>query len=263
MRNLSARLFIALITFALGIAVASFWLFFRASRKPQSPASPSVQSQSPKRSEEILRVLMPNDVWGDVSKLERFDHSEEVQVLREAQVKAEGDRAIGIAFLLAALGEDYESNRGRLLERLKECAHKSYPEEGECTDIVADHLMELCRRGDYSLFKPLFDVSNKADGAFSESLWAFYSDMLYKQPEQFLKALASYPKKKQSGFCWEAGIEDGSGMDEERFRHVSQSLNDISARSDNSLRPIARTCLLGVETGYKRAMEDNKSIEVK
>lgn len=258
MRTLTIRVLIALITFTIGIIAASVWLFY-PSHKSESQTTQNLQPQSQNRSEEILRVLMPNGIWGDVSQLDRFDRSEEIRVLREAQVDAKNERAIGIAFLLAALSDDYEANRGKLLDALEECANKPYPEEGECTYFVADYLMELCRRGDFSLFKPLFDVSKKADGAFAQSLGGFYSDMLYEQPEQFLKALAPYPKKKQRDFCSSAGAEDGGGMSEDRFQKISQALNNIS---DSSLRPVARTCLLGVKAGYRQAMENNKSIKV-
>jgi hypothetical protein len=181
---------------------------------------------------------------GDVTKLDRFDRAEEIRVLKEAQVEAKNERALSSAFLLAALGNDYEANRKKLLEALRECANK--PEE----DFVADLLMRLCRRGDFSLFRPLFDVSKNADGGFSESLGEFYSDMVYEQPEQFLTALSPYPKNKQRDLCSLAGAEGDGGMTEERFQHVRESLNDIS---DISLRRVARTCLLGLETGYRQA----------
>jgi hypothetical protein len=255
MRNLTIRFFIALITFTVGIIVASVWLFYPA-RKFDVRITQNLQPQSQNRSEEILRILMPNGVWADVAQLDRFDRSEEIRVLRESQVDAKNERAISIAFLLAALGNDYGVNREKLLDALKECANKPYPEEGECTYFVADYLMELCRRGDFSLFRPVFDVSKKADGAFAQSLGGFYSDMLYEQPEQFLKALSPYPQKKQRDLCSSAGVEDGGGMNEERFRNIRQSLNNIS---DISLRPVARTCLQGVGAGYRRAMENNKS----
>jgi len=256
MRSISIRFLVALITFTIGIIAASVWVFYPP-RKSESRATQNLQPQSQSRSEEILRVLIPNGTWGDVTQVDRFDRAEEIRVLKEAQVEAKNERAISIAFLLAALGNDYEANRKKLLDALKECANK--PEEGECTYFVADYLMELCRKGDFSLFRPLFDVSKKADGAFAESLSSFYSDMLYEQPEQFLRALSPYPKNKQRDLCSSAGVEDGSGMAKERFRNIRESLNDIS---DISLRPVARTCLLGLETGYRQAMENNKSVNV-
>jgi hypothetical protein len=250
MRRLITRFLIALITLAIGIIAVSVWRF-DPPRKSESRPTQNLQPQSHKLAGEILRVLMPNDAWGDVTQLDRFDRAEEIRVLKEAQVEAKNERALSIAFLLAALGNDYEANRKKLLDALQECANKPYPEEAECTYFVADYLMELCRRGDFSLFRPLFDVSEKADGAFAESLGGFYSDMLYKQRDQFLRTLSSYTKNQQRHLCSAAGVEDGSGMAEERFRNVRESLHDVS---DISLRPVARTCSLGLEIGYRRAM---------
>jgi len=251
MRSLTIRFLVALITFIIGIIATSVWLF-HPSRKSESPATQNLQSQN--RSEEILHVLIPNDVWADVTQLDRFDHAEEIRVLKEAQVEAKNERAVSIAFLLAALGDDYEANRKKLLDELQECAE---PHPEECTSFVADYLMELCRRGDFSLFRLLFDMSRKADGAFSESLGSFYSDMLYEQPEQFLRALSPYPKNKQRALCSAAGFEDGGGMAEERFLNIHKSLSDIS---DVFLRPVARTCLLGLETSHRQSTENYKSV---
>jgi hypothetical protein len=257
MRSITTRFLVALITFTIGILAASVWLF-HPPRKSESRATQNLQPQSQNRSEEILRVLMPNDVWGDVTQLDRFDHTEEIRVLKEAQVEAKNERSVSIAFLLAALGNDYEANRKKLLDALKECSDRPYPKDGECTYFVADYLMELCQRGDFSLFKPLFNSSRKADGAFAESLGAFYSAMLYEHPKQFLEFLSPYPKNKQRALCSSAGVEDGGGMAEERFQNIRKSLNDVS---DNSFRRVARTCLLGLERGYKQAMENNKSVK--
>ncbi len=232
MSNLTIRVLIALITFTIGIIAASVWLFY-PSRKSELPAAQNSQLQSRNKSKEM-------------------------QALREAQAEAKGERATSIAFLLAASGDDYEANRGKLLDALKECARKPYPEEEQCADFVADYLMKLSRRGDFALFKPLFDISEKADGALAQSLGVFYSDMLQEQPEQFLNALSPYPKKKQRDLCSSAGVEDGGGISKERFRKISQSLNNIS---DSPLQPIARTCVLGVEIGYVQAMDNHKSIK--
>ena len=256
MRSITIHFLVALITFTTGVNAAAVWPFHEP-LKSESGATQNLQPQSQSRSEEILRVLLPNGVWADVTQIDRFDHAEEVRVLKEAQVNARDDRAIGITFLLAALGNDYEGNRKKLLEALKACANKPYPEEAECASFVADYLMELCRRGDFSLLRPLFDVSNKADGAFSESLGSFLGDMLYEQPEQFLKSLAPYPQSKQQALCSLAAVEDGGGMTKERFRSVHKSLNNLS---NTSLRRVARPCLLGLKRGYRQATEGNKSV---
>ena len=248
MRSLTARVLIALLAFTIGITAASVWSFDR--RKTESRPTQKLQPQALNPSEEILSVLMPNHVWADVTQVNRFDRAEEIRVLKEAQVEARDERAISIAFLLAVLGDDYEPNRKQLLDALKQCAGKPYPEAAECTYFVADYLMELCRRGDFFLLGPLFDMDGKADGAFAESLGSFYSDMLAEHPDKFLKTLSLYPKNQQRDLCAAAAVEDGGGMAEEKFRTVHESLLHIF---DASLRTVGRTCSRGLELGYRRS----------
>jgi hypothetical protein len=257
MKHLTIRFVVALVTFILGITMASVWLIYPSKKAENAPSSnmPS-SSQDNTRSEEILRVLLPNGTWGDARQLDRFDHSETIKALSEAQVEAKGARAISIAYLLAVLGHGYEANRKRLLDAMNECAHKPYPEDSACDFFIADYMMELGRRGDITLFQPLFDVTHNADGAFAQALGGFYSDMLREKPELFIKALASRSKKEQRDFCWAAGMEDGSGMSEERARDVREILKRISANSSAPYSPVAKNCLLGVEAAYKSAKEN-------
>jgi hypothetical protein len=205
-------------------------------------------------------VLLPNGIWGDANQLNRFSRSEEVRVLREAQVGAKSERALGIAFLLAALGEDYRANRIKLLEALKGCGHKPDFVDADCVDFVVGYLMELCRRGDNSLFHPIFNASANSDGAFSQALGSFYSDMLQKKPNHFLAAISRYPKTKQDSFCWNAGVEDGGGMNEETFRQVRLLLKGIAARPGSPLSPIARNCLLQLQAGYDQAIKNGNTV---
>jgi len=222
--------------------------------------SPPCWAQSESESDRILRALLPNGVWGDASQLARFGRSKEIRVLTEARTHATGFRAIAMTFLLAALGKDYSANRRILIVAMKRCAHKPYPEN--CRYAIADYLMQLCRRGDSSLLHSIFSVSNKADGAFSQSLGGFYSDMLNDRTKQFLTALAWYSKQKQRALCWDAGAEDGSGMDETRFRRVDGLLNQIAMRR-LSIAVVARTCLTGVREGYHQAIANDESTNPK
>lgn len=247
LKNLTTRFVIALVTLVTGITVL-----------PLSPSYTSLDlsaaAQNTKsRSEEILSAIMPNGVWGDASQLDRFERAEVIVALRAAQAEANGDRALGIVFLLAVLREHYRENRARLLEALKACPKNSYPEKEQCADFISGYLMELSRRGDVSLLRPLFETSSLADGGFSESLGGFYSDMLANRPEQFLEALRLYPRKRQRSFCRWAGQEDGSGMDEQRFRLVRQLLTHMFMRSRDPLAPLAKNCLLGVQDGHNEA----------
>src|SRR5690349_23594705 len=68
--------------------------------------------------------------------------------------------------------ERMPATRSSLVAALQRCRGLPYPYEAECADSVSSDLMELARRGDVSLLKPLFDISDLADGDFSESLYS-------------------------------------------------------------------------------------------
>jgi hypothetical protein len=249
------RIIVALVTFMSGIAITTLWHYYESPKfeiNPALVAEPLTQS----RSEVIMRVLMPNGVWGDPSQLDRFDRVEAVNTLIDAQSDAHEARALGIVFLLAALGYDYESNKEKLLRALDQCGRKMYPEDRQCYNLVADYLMVLGRRGDASLLGPLFNVSEKADGAFAQSLGGFYSDMLFERPQQFIEALEIRVKDEQRDLCFHAG----GYMDRGQLRDVRQSLKRKAARSDVSRATVARICLSAAEAGHKQYIENNKSI---
>ena len=213
-------------------------------------------AQSQTKSDDVLTILLPNGNWADVTQLNKFKRSEAIKVLRDAETNASGERALSIVFLLAALGDDYEGNRKRLVDALRGCGNSYQPEKPDCY-FVADYLMELVRRGDTSLLPPIFDVSDKADGAFSESLGGFYSDTLKDKPTEFLTALNRYSKDQQRSLCRDAGWEDGSGMEQGRFRDVAAKLTHL-AHQNSSLSAVAKRCLAGVSSAYNEASENNR-----
>ena len=258
MKRYSVCFIVALITFVGGVGVTSL-SFLHTSPKSEITTAGIVLPHTRSRSDEILEVLMPNGVWGDASQLDRFARAEEIQVLTEAQLTAKDARAVGIVFLLAALGHDYELNKGKLIYVLNQCANKSHPEYAQYLDFMAGYLMDLGRRGDASVLEPLFNVSDKADGAFAESLGTFYSDVLWRRPRQFIRALESRTKDEQRGFCSWAEEADGGGIEDGMLRDIRRSLKRMSTHSDYSLAPIARNCLSGLEAGHKLTVENNKS----
>lgn len=259
LKNLLFQFLVFVTAIAVGIAVSSLFSVNSISGVTANDSPRIVLQEFPDRMEHkasnILDVLMPNGDWADVSKLDLYPPTEVIDALRIAERDAQGERALAIAFLLAATGEDYSTNKLKLVTALKECRRKPYPDVNRCADIISDYLMKLSRRGDGSLIQTLFDVSDLADGAFSQSLGVFYSDSLHDRPEQFLNALRPFSTKEREDLCGHAGREDGGGMSDERLRAVQERLNAMAAGKRNSIAILARKCLAAVERGETAASQ--------
>jgi|GEM_PF-1090561 len=243
MTTLIRRVLAFSLTLLLCISLSSFFVT-RTAEPPKTELPPAQRSD---RYNDILKVLMPNGTWADETQLSRFDRIETVSALKDAQQRATGERAVGIAFLLATLREDYQTNRKQLVEQLNECRQLSYPKKQECAYYISSYLMVLARERDTSLLPEIFSVHDLSDGAFSEELGCFYSDTLNDHPREFLSALSSYPKKSQQELCSMTGAEDGGGMNDDRYFEVRRLLNRISIHKKDPLAATARNCLQAVE----------------
>ena len=232
------------LTFVVAITLS---LLFKGVRpQPAAPSQPVSRTTSV-TSDEIMRVLMPNGVTGDETQLSKFNRDEALKALKDAKRNALGPRAVGIVFLLAALNEDYLTNRTRLVNELGECNQLAYPQKRECAYYISSYLMTLVRRGDTSLLPYLFSVADLADGAFSEELGSFYSDTLSEHPQEFLLTLGAYSKESQQYICWLATVEDGSGMSAERFLEVGQLLQKITFQEKDPRARVAKDCWRVIE----------------
>src|SRR6476619_6486572 len=103
------------LTFVVGIILSL--LFKVETPQPAAPSQPDSRTTSV-TSDEIMRVLMPNGVTGDDTQLSKFNRDEAIKALKDAKRNSVGPRAVGIVFLLAALNEDYLTNRTRLVNEL-------------------------------------------------------------------------------------------------------------------------------------------------
>ena len=200
----------------------------------------------PNTSDEMLKVLLPNDTWAEVSQLEKYDRGQMIKVLRTAAREASGERALSITFLFAALKEDYQVNRSKLLTALGDCHLHESPHN--CTEIISEYLIELARRGDSSLFTPLFGVADMSDGCLTECLAVFYSDALHQHPKEFVAALTPLPSESQNLVCEFASWE----MSDEEFRQAKRSLN-ATGRHNSRLVSTARRCAVALQRGKTAA----------
>jgi len=136
------------------------------------------------------------------------------------------------------------ANRVVALRTLKGCATR--PITLGCSEDTAGYLIALYDRGDRALLKPLLAAGPSSDGALSEILGDFYSNVLSKDPRVFLASVRSQPRKQHGHLCWMAGVTDGSGMGTEMLRDVRHSLRVISSRRNDPLSSVARICLANV-----------------
>jgi len=222
---------------------------------PQSSEEkPTTQAADPVTSEEIVNSLMTEWGWADTDQLSRFSRDDEVRALIEEQSKAEGERAIAIAYLLITLKHDYAANREKLLRILHLCRQNISIRECE---IAIEYGGDLLIEGDEVLLEPLMDLAAKSDGCISESIFSTFGYTLQSNPRLFLQGFRSRSKREQQELGYMTGIMDGAGMDDEMLEDVRMKLRKLAADRRDGLAPVARMCLREIERANKAARAEN------
>jgi len=134
--------------------------------------------------------------------------------------------------------------RTTALRSLRGCATR--PITLGCSEATAEYLVKLYQKGDKSLLKPLLDAGLTSDGALSETLGDFYSNVLWRNPREFVGALTSHRKEEQHSLCRLAATTDGSGMENDMLRDVRRKLRRMRSQRGR-LASVARICLLEVD----------------
>ena len=135
-------------------------------------------------------------------------------------------------------------SRAAALRTLKGCATR--PITLGCSEDTAGYLIKLYKNGDKALLKPLLEAGLTSDGALSEILGDFYSNVLWKKPHEFLEALKSRPEEEQHTLSRLSATTDGSGMSGDMLRDVRRNLSRIGSQH-SGLAPVARVCLIEVD----------------
>ncbi len=175
-------------------------------------AQPKISNQDTLtiRQQKIIAALYeingPND-----PPFSQFKRSELVTTLRLAQRASYGRKARDYAYWLALLGENYSTNKVRLLTAIRTCnKYKPGDLDFACDEQLAEYLYRLYLKGDKSLVKPLFALAKGSDGAMSESLGSAYAEMIEKNTSLFLQALSKLPVAEQKNIIELTIRQDGS-----------------------------------------------------
>jgi hypothetical protein len=193
--------------------------------------------------QDIVEKLLPN---GRVPKdlvLKPEQRDSIIKKLKVAQGTARAQRAQRVTFLLAALGVEYDRNRGYLLHVLSGC---DYPEiRYDCDDVTGDYLVYLYEHGHKEILAPLLKTSiGSYNAAGSEGLGAFFGDLVEKSPEKFLDAVGTLPVPTQKKACGFAGSSDGGGLGAKGLAQVRKNLRTIGSE-------VALRCLRQIEIANK------------
>jgi hypothetical protein len=195
------------------------------------------------QTQDVVSALLPEGAVRRLVMPKPPEKEKVIHQLKAAQVTAQGERAQQVAFLLAALGADYERNRDYLLWVMKGC---EVPEIKQgCSDMTGEYLAYLYQHGHPEILGPLMSATvNDYNAAGAEFLGGFLADLVVGSPNDFLDAVRSFPASTQQKICSLAGVADGGGMAPAALRKVR---NQLGRMNDE----LARCCLLQIEQANK------------
>lgn len=208
-----------------------------------APLSTAQINPGPPSSAGILTQLAPDDTPPASLHLKPAERSRAIPKLLEVKRQEGGWHKELAAYLLAALGYQYETNRDTLL--------RVWRKDGD--DGTMALLIFLYRQGHGELLPSLLARYDGWNAATSEGLGTFYSEQLEKSPRAFLVALASFPPKRQLELCVAAGGTDGGGMGPDAEARVLRNLKAIGGEA-------ALRCARAVRTGNGTAYEANRDV---
>jgi hypothetical protein len=129
------------------------------------------------------------------------------------------------------------ATRARLLRELKKCEDPGPPYD--CDEMSVFRVADLYRRGDTGVLPGLMDVAPKSDGALSEALGDFFSGLLCRGPETFLRAVATRPRREHDKLLHLAAAGDGSGMGCPNMAGLRRRLGGLSRSRNPRLAALA------------------------
>ncbi len=171
-------------------------------------------------------------------------------------MKCQGLLLLGMSLLLAAptwaqQRSTHPTKRAQLLAELHKCVHPGPPYD--CDETSVYKVARLYQQGDKSVLPKLMDVAPHSDGAISEALGDFFSDLLCTQPKTFLQAVATRPQAQQDKLILLTAAADGSGMGCKNLALLRQRLLTLSRQKNEPLAKLAKRCLAFVNEQNPRS----------
>ncbi len=142
--------------------------------------------------------------------------------------------------------ESYAAKRARLLRELRKCA-PSERGRAHCDENSVIEVSRLYERGDRSVLPRLFDVAPNSDTALAEGLGAFFSDLLCRETETFLRAVSARPRREHEELLFLAAVGDGGGIGCRDTAALRRRLKRLSRGRDRGLARLAAESLKQVD----------------
>ncbi len=244
MRYLPKRLTVGVLFGSLVLAAGiSVWLVSRSqTRLSAAPAlTPDTVAAKEAVTDPLLSELLADD-YADAEELEYYDRAAVRQALLAEQQRATGKRAVAVAYLLAALDEDYAHNRAIVLQAFE--ARLADPTED---DDAIEYVISLCRRGDTTLRQPLLGAARRCVGESAELLGAFYADLIASDLDGFLECLSHFPSEEQrriAGLMAESlSVASEDQVSDDQLDALYDSLVRHTTQGKLQYRAAARQCL--------------------
>lgn len=195
MRDLPKRFIVVALLGGLACAAGiSLWFTLRThhTRFPGTPhLTPDTVVAKEATTNPLLDELLADD-YADAEELDYYDRAAVRQALLAEQQRATGKRATAVAYLLAALDENYVNNRAIVLQAFE--ARLADPTED---DDAIEYVISLCQRGDTTLRQPLLAAASRCVGESAELLGTFYADLITSDLDGFLECLSHFSAGEQ------------------------------------------------------------------
>lgn len=232
-------------TLAVGLlAVGGYvWLQGRTSLPSSAPSHLATDTVAAKETaaNALLNELLADD-YADAEELEYYDRNAVRRALLDEQTRATGKRAVAVAYLLAALDEDYARNRDIVLAALE--ARLADPTDD---DDAIEYAVSLCKRGDQTLRRPLFAAAGRCVGESAELLGGFYADLIAADLDGFLETLSRFAPDEQRRvadlMAQSLVVAPEEQVSDEQFDAIYDALTRRVTEGKPDMRAAARRCV--------------------